>query len=87
MLTAPSIVCRVLRPMLYPIVAERHTILSVWPGHPTMTLSVLSPDCEQLLRFRHHPEGLLYGDLLNLYLDAMIQCVSLESERALLRSA
>ena len=87
MLDRPSIVCRVLRPFVSLIVAHRDQLLIVWPGHPKLTVCVCSPDGATLLRSRYVPEGRLYGDLLHLFLDAKIHCLSETSERALLRTA
>lgn len=87
MLPAPPIVCRVLRPMLHPIVARAGEVLTVWPGHPTHTLIVFMADGETPLRWCPCPEGALYGALLNLYLDAALVALTVESERALLRVA
>ena len=87
MLDRPSIVCRVLRPILDPIAARPGEVLVVWPGHPTHTVTVRTEDGHASLRHCCVPEGALYGLLLNLYLDAAIQCLTTESERALLRVA
>ena len=87
MLPAPSIACRVVRPILNPIPAEVGRMLVVWPGHPTKTLSVLTPCGRHIIRSAPLSDGLLYGALLELYLDGKIACLSLASERALFRSA
>lgn len=87
MLPAPSIVCRVLRPMLDPIVARPGELLTVWPGHPTHALIVFMADAETPLRWSACPEGALYGALLNLYLDAVVVALTEDSERSLLRVA
>jgi hypothetical protein len=83
MLDAPSIVCRVIRPIAYPIVARPDEVLVVWPGHPDLTLCVLTPDGETIIRSRYLPEGVLYSTLLDLFLDGAI-LLSTDSERALL---
>lgn len=87
MLDRPSIVCRVLRPLCEPIVARPGELLVVWPGHPTHTLTVCAPDGQTLLRHGHCAAGVLYGALLNLYLDAAVRCCDPESERSLLSAA
>lgn len=73
--------------MLDPIVARPGEVLTIWPGHPELTLCVFTPDGETPIRWRHHPEGALYGDLLALYLDAKIRGVSDRDERLLTQSA
>lgn len=83
MLAAPSIVCRVIRPFLDPIVARPDEVLTAWPGHPELTLCVLTHDGETIIRSRYLPEGVLYSALLDLFLDGAI-LLSHESERALL---
>ncbi|MFN9086723.1 MAG: hypothetical protein ACK6DP_05105 [Gemmatimonas sp.] len=83
MLDRPSIVCRVLRPFLAPIVARPNEVLTAWPGHPTLALCVLTPDGETIIRSRYLPEGVLYSALLDLFLDGSVR-LSEESERALL---
>jgi hypothetical protein len=84
MLAEPSIACRVLRPFARPIVARPPELLVVWPGHPELTLVTYDASGQTPLRWTHWPEGHLYGDLLHLFLDAKIACLSVESERALL---
>lgn len=87
MLTAPSILCRVVRPFAAPIVARPADVLSVWPGHPTHTLAVLTPDCDRIIRHGYCPESKLYGEILSLFLDAAIR-LPVQAQRALLsRSA
>ena len=73
--------------MLEPIPARVGDVLTVWPGHPTLTLCVSSPDGQKPLHWCYVPEGLLYGDLLHWFLDAKIEAMTVESERALLRIA
>lgn len=87
MLDRPSIVCRVLRPITSPIVARRDEILAVWFGHPTHAVCVLDPEGEEIIRHAPRDEGLLYGELLEQFLDARIRLPE-ASQRALLsRSA
>lgn len=83
MLDRPSIVCRVLRPIADPIVARPDEVLTAWPGHPALTLCVLTPDGETITRSRYLPEGVLYSALLDLFLDGAIR-LSHASEQALL---
>ena len=73
--------------MLVPIPARVGDVLTAWPGHPVLTLCVVSPDGRTPLHWCHVPEGRLYGELLHLFLDAKIQALSVASERALLRIA
>lgn len=87
MLNAPSIACLVLRPIMTPIPAKAGEMLIVWPGHPTLTLCVVTHDGRAIIRESYCPDGVLYGALLDLYLDAKIRCLSDQSERALLRTA
>jgi hypothetical protein len=82
MLPAPSIVCRVVRPIMAPIVARPNSLLLVWPGH-AHTLTVAS-SCGTVQRTAYCPEGVLYGALLNLFLDAAIRPLTEADERALL---
>ena len=84
MLPEPSIACRVLRPFTRPIAARAGDYLVIWPGHQTQTLTVYAPDRVKILREAYCAEGHLYGDLLHLFLDARIVCLSVASERALL---
>ena len=82
MLDRPSIVCRVLRPITRPIVGRPNTLLLVWPGHPhTLTITTLSGN---VLHTAYCPEGVLYGALLHLFLDAAIRPLTEADERALL---
>ena len=87
MLDRPSIVCRVVRPILSPIVAAPGDVLAAWPGHPSLALCVLDTHGDTIKRAVPCPEGALYSQLLNWFLDARIQMPE-ASERALLsRSA
>ena len=87
MLDRPSIVCRVLGPTAPLIESAIGDLLVVWPGHETHTVTVCGPDGHTVRRFAYRPEGVLYGALLNLYLDAAIRCCDPESERSLLTAA
>jgi hypothetical protein len=87
MLDRPSIVCRVIGCTDLLIDATPGDLLVVWPGHPTHTVTVCTPDGHTVRNFRFCAEGSLYGILLNLYLDAAIRCCDEESERSLLRAA
>ena len=87
MLSAPSIVCRVVRPLLDPIVAAPGDVLTAWPGHPTHALAVLSADCETVLRTIAREERVLYADLLHWFLDARIQLPEASQKALLSRSA
>lgn len=82
MLDRPSIVCRVVRPMVKPIAADPGDTLVAWPGHPTHTLAVVSSE-KAVRRTRHVPDGVLYGALLELYLDGKVR-LPVASQRRLL---
>ena len=82
MLDRPSIVCRVVRPIATPIAADPGDTLVGWPGHPTHTLAVVSPR-QTVRRTRFVPDGVLYGALLELYLDGKIR-LAVASQRHLL---
>lgn len=87
MLPRPSIVCRVMRPMAFPIPAHTGDVLAVWPDHPTHALAVLTADCAAIIRHAPYDAGKLYGDLLGAFLDGKLQLPE-PSQRALLsRSA
>ena len=83
MLDAPSIICRVVRPIVGPVVAAPGDILAVWPGHPTHTLAVVSGDKATLLRHCFCADGAVYGLVLDWFLDARIR-LPLQDQRALL---
>ncbi len=85
MLDRPSIVCRVVRPILSPIVAAPGDVLAAWPGHPSHTLAVAPPDLSRIIRHRFCEDGVLYGVLLDLFLDARIS-LPVRSQKALLTS-
>jgi len=87
MLPRPSIVCRVARPILSPIVAAPGDVLAVWPGHPTHALTVLSSDGLTVRRACPRPEGLLYGDLLHWFLDAAVLMPEADQRAFLVRPA
>lgn len=85
MLDRPSIVCRVVRPITAPITGAPGRLLLVWPGHVhTLTITTARGD---VLRTCYVPEGVLYGALLHLFLDAAIIPLTETDERALLRVA
>ncbi|WP_353265856.1 hypothetical protein [Gemmatimonas sp.] len=87
MLDAPSIVCRVLGSTDTLIESCPGDLLVIWPGHPTHTVTVCGPDGLTVRAFGYCAEAVLYGALLNLYLDAAIRCCDPESERSLLTAA
>lgn len=86
MLDRPSIAALVVRPIRTPIAAQPGDMLIAWPGHPTHTLGVVSPEPRRVLRTRHVPDGAVYGELLRLFLDAKIR-LPLRSQRRLLTQA
>lgn len=73
--------------MLSPIPASIGSILVVWPGAGEQTLTVMLSDGETVVSTADCPEGRLYGELLNLFLDGVIRPLTIEDERSLLRVA
>lgn len=69
----PSFVLRVLAPIMVPIAAGAGALLVVTPGHPTHTLMVLTPDARRLVRHRYVEDGALYGPILMLDADGVVQ--------------
>lgn len=86
MLNKPSIVCRVVKDIDDPIMAFPGQVLSAWPGHPHLSLSVLTGDCSRVIRSCYCPERVLYAELLNLFLDGAIR-LPVRSQRALLEKS
>lgn len=84
-LDAPSIACVVLQSFADPFPAHKGELLIIWPGHPRHTIASCSADGTTFLRSRPYEDGKLYGDLLHLFLDAKIRCLTEQAERALLR--
>lgn len=80
---APHIVARVIRPIAKPIVASRNDVVTAWPGHPELSLCVLTADGEKVIRRQYLPERDLYATLLDLFLGGRIRLTA-ESEQALL---
>jgi len=72
MLNRPSFVMQVMLPMLAPIAASAGQRLVVWPGHPTHTVTVFGRD-GRLLRHRYVADGSLYGPLLILSADGVLE--------------
>jgi hypothetical protein len=83
MLDRPSIVCRVVRPILSPLVATPGDYLTGWPGHPTHTLAVVTSDQTTVVRHRFCADGALYGLLLDLFLDGKVRLTD-QAQRRLL---
>jgi hypothetical protein len=82
----PIAVLRVLAPLLAPLPAATGDALAVWPGHPTHALTVCRPD----LSVRSHrgcAEGELYGLILHLLLDGVLEPMSPASLAALARAS
>lgn len=80
---APSFVFRVEVPIISPITAKAGECLAVWPGHPTHTLTVLSPDGRRVLRHAHVEDGALYGPLLTLDADGVLAALTTRDRLAL----
>ena len=87
MLERPSIVCRVLRPIVKPLPARAGDVLVCWPDHPTHAVAVLDAACDLVKRHRPYDSGALYGDLLHAFLDAKIQMPEAAQRALLSRSA
>lgn len=87
MLDAPSIICRVVRPIVGPVVAAPGDVLTAWPGHPTLALYVLDGTCTTVKHSSPREEGALYSDLLHWFLDARIQMPEASQKALLSRSA
>ncbi len=83
MLAAPSVVGRVLRPILSPVAARVGDVLTFWPGHPLLTFCVFSSDLRHLRSSMHRPDDVAYAELLDLFLDAKVSLPE-DSQRALL---
>lgn len=75
---APSFVFRVMFPILAPIAARAGALLVVTPGHPTHTVAVTTPCGSRVIRHRYVADGALYGPLLILDADGVLQCLTPE---------
>lgn len=73
MLDRPSFVLRVLAPMLSPLAARAGQLLVITPGHPTHTVAVVTPDARRVVRHRFVEDGALYGPILCLDADGVVQ--------------
>lgn len=73
MLDRPSFVLRVLAPMLFPLAARAGQLLVITPGHPTHTVAVVTPDARRVVRHRFVEDGALYGPILCLDADGVVQ--------------
>lgn len=82
----PAFVLRVLAPMLFPIAARAGQLLVVTPGHPTHTVTVLTPDARRVLRHRHVEDGALYGPILCLDADGVVAFLTPQDRQALQRA-
>ena len=80
------IVCRVLSPIIAPIVARPGDLLVIRPAAKD-SLAVTDGAGRVELRRAAIPPGRLYGDLLHLMLDEAIRPLTSVDERLLLRSA
>lgn len=76
MFDRPPFHFRVRAPIIAPIQATAGAILSVWPGHPTHTLAVYDPAAKRVLRHRYVEDGALYGPLLILDADGLLESLT-----------
>jgi hypothetical protein len=82
MLAAPSFVLRVVTPIIAPICAPADAFVVVWPGHPTHTLTVFDA-AKRLLAGKYVPDGALYGVLLILCADGVLEPLTAADARRL----
>lgn len=80
---SPTMVFRVLRDVRTPVRASKDDIITAWPGHPQLTLSVLDPEGKAILRSKSMDNDVLFPVLLKWYLDAKVYCIE-SSEQVLL---
>lgn len=59
--------------MLTPIAARAGHLLVVWPGHPTHTLTVTDASGRQIVRYTAVEPGALWGPLLILDADGVLE--------------
>lgn len=81
-----TIVCRVLSPIIAPIVARPGELLVIRPAAED-SLVVTNAAGEREIRRAAIPPGRLYGDLLHLMLDEAIRPLTSVDERLLLRAS
>ena len=79
----PPIVCRVVRTIASPVPALPGDALTVWPGHATHTLCVLSPEMDKVRCRKAVSVEAAYAFALEQYLEGSVN-LPLDSERALL---
>jgi hypothetical protein len=72
MLDRPSFVLRVVTPIVFPILAAAGHRVVVWPGHPTHTVTAYTA-AGRMVRHRHVEDGALYGPLLILTADGVLE--------------
>jgi hypothetical protein len=82
MLERPSFVLRVVSPIIAPIPAPANAYVVVWPGHPTHTLTVFDA-AKRLLTGKYVPDGALYGVLLILCADGVLEPMTADDARRL----
>ena len=81
-----TIVCRVLSPIIAPIVARPGELLVIRPAAED-TIAVTDAVGTTVLRCAAVPPGRLYGDLLHLIIDEAIRPLTSVDERLLLRAS
>ena len=82
MLHRPSFVLRVVAPVIGPIVAPEHGFIVVWPGHPTHTLTSYDAG-KHIVANKYVPDGALYGVLLILCADGILEPMTRADARRL----
>jgi hypothetical protein len=82
MLARPSFVLRVTAPVIAPIVAPSHGFIVVWPGHPTHTLTSYDAG-KRIVAHKYVPDGALYGVLLILCADGVLEPMTVADVRRL----
>jgi|GEM_PF-1744910 hypothetical protein len=82
----PLLSCLVVLPLVAPIAARPRDVLVVWPEHPTHTLTVLTPDRSRVIRRAWCASGVLYAELLHLFLDGAIRLSVADQRRLLTQS-
>jgi len=85
--SAPSYVATVLAPMIAPVLASVGQILVIWPEHPTHTITVWNQSGTRVVRHAHVTPGALYGQMLMLDADGIIDLRMRDGQRVQQRTA